>query len=96
MQSPRWTASDNLSMQYAVQGEQPWTLEERKAIRDAVIEFGEQDWVSVVNAMCKYGRSADECRLHWKLTYPLVKVRVVLLAAQQWLASHVPIHLCCR
>lgn len=53
--------------------ERAWSLEERKAIREAVIEHGEQEWAKVVAAMSKYGRSAEECRRHWTMTYPLVK-----------------------
>ena len=93
MQSPNWAAAGNVAMGVATP-ERPWTVEERQAIRNAVIEHGEQEWAKVVAAMQPYGRTADECRRHWTLTYPLVKVRrAPLLRASAALCQVAP-HRC--
>ena len=77
MQSPSWAAGQHATGAVGHGAdERPWTLEERQAIRDAVIEHGEQEWAKVVQVMAQFGRSPEECRRHWTLTYPLIKVRV--------------------
>lgn len=74
MQSPSWAAGQHATGAVGHGAdERPWTLEERQAIRDAVIEHGEQEWAKVVQVMAQFGRSPEECRRHWTLTYPLIK-----------------------
>lgn len=52
-----------------------WTAEEKKALKDAVMQYGERkrDWPKVGRVMAVYGRDKDACRNQWLTMRPPVK-----------------------
>lgn len=52
---------------------EPWTSEEREAIRAAVVEHGEHNWEAVVEAMAPYRRAPEACSRFWQSAHPVIK-----------------------